>query len=83
MCAATCYWANIGRVVFGASNETLFKVTGEGNKENFGMRWGCEEVIKGGQKEVEVVGPLDGWEEKVVEDADLYWKPVREGMGIK
>lgn len=82
MCAATCYWANIGRVVFGASNETLFKVTGEKNRENFGMRWGCEEVIKGGQKEVEVVGPLDGWEGKVVEDADLYWKPVREGMWI-
>lgn len=82
MCAATCYWANIGRVVFGASNETLFKVTGEKNRENFGMRWGCEEVIKGGQKEVDILGPLDGWEGKVVEDADLYWKPAREEMGI-
>lgn len=44
------------------------------------MRWECAEVIKGGQKDVEVVGPLEGWEEKVVEDADIYWKVVREGM---
>ncbi|KAJ4394882.1 hypothetical protein N0V93_004102 [Gnomoniopsis smithogilvyi] len=35
MCAATCYWANIGRVVFGASNETLLRVTGEGNQGEF------------------------------------------------
>lgn len=25
MCAATCYWANVGRVVFGASNVALLK----------------------------------------------------------
>lgn len=80
MCAATCYWANIGRVVFGASNEALLRVTGEGNRENFGMRWGCAEVIRGGQKEVLVLGPLEGWEERVVEDADVYWRGVREDM---
>ncbi|KAF3762770.1 cytidine deaminase-like protein [Cryphonectria parasitica EP155] len=81
MCAATIYWANIGRVVFGASNDTLFKLTGAGNRENFTMKWGCAEVVGGGQKDVEVVGPLvvEGWEEKVVADADLYWSKVRQG----
>lgn len=78
MCAATIYWANIGRVVFGASNETLMTLTGQGNRENFTMRWGCGEVILGGQKEVEVLGPLEGWEARVREDADLYWRTVRE-----
>lgn len=77
MCAATCYWANVGRVVFGAGNEALLRLTGEGNEENFTMRWGCAEVVAGGQKEVEVVGPLEGWEGRVVEDADLYWAEVR------
>lgn len=73
----TAYWANIGRVVFGASNDRLMELTGAGNGENFTMRWRCAEVIGGGQKEVEVVGPLAGWEDKVSEDADLYWAEVR------
>lgn len=76
MCAATVYWANIGRVVFGASNEALLALTGQGNSENFTMRWGCAEVIAGGQKQVHVVGPLEGWEKKVVDDADVYWQTV-------
>lgn len=80
MCAATAYWANVGRVVFGAGNGTLRRLTGEGNPENFTMGWGCAEVIRGGQKDVEVLGPLEGWEGRVVEDADLYWAKVREGM---
>lgn len=80
MCAATAYWANVGRVVFGAGNDALLRLTGEGNGENFTMRWGCGEVLAGGQKDVEVVGPLEGWEGRVVEDADLYWAGVREKM---
>lgn len=82
MCAATVYWANIGRVVFGAGNAALLRCTGEGNRENFGMRWGCGEIVAGGQKEVEVVGPLEGWEGRVVEDAEVYWGAVRRGMGL-
>lgn len=81
MCAATIYWANIGRVVFGASNKALLKCTGEKNRENFGMRWECGEVIAGGQKDIEVVGPLEGWEERVVEDAEIYWSRIRKEMG--
>lgn len=47
------------------------------------MKWGCAEIVHGGQKEVEVMGPLGGWEEKVKEDADLYWAPVRKQMEAK
>lgn len=74
----TAYWANIGRVIFGASNDRLMELTGAGNGENFTMRWGCAEVIGGGQKETEVVGPLADWEDKVSGDADLYWAGIRE-----
>lgn len=81
MCSATIYWANIGRVVYGASNEELYKLTGPKNKENFTMKWNCKEIIAGGQKDVDIIGPLTGtWEGKVVEDADRYWSVVREQM---
>ncbi|PSR92285.1 cmp/dcmp deaminase, zinc-binding protein [Coniella lustricola] len=79
MCAATCYWANIGRIVFGASNEALMALTGKENRENFTMKWECADIVAGGQKDVDVVGPLveQGWADKVVKDADLYWAQVR------
>lgn len=63
--------------MFGASNDTLMELTGAGNGENFTMRWHCGEVIGGGQKDIEVVGPLEGWQDKVSSDADIYWAAVR------
>lgn len=77
MCSATIYWANIGRVVFGASNEQLLDLTGRGNKENMTMHWTCPEIIRGRQKDILVVGPLDSWDKKVIEDADIYWSKTR------
>lgn len=44
------------------------------------MKWGCAEIIHGGQKDLQVLGPLQGWEDKVKADADLYWAPVRKQM---
>lgn len=78
MCSATIYWANIGRVVFGASNDQLLDLTGRFNKENMTMNWQCKEIIKGGQKDIQVVGPLEGWDKKVMEDADIYWSKIRK-----
>lgn len=82
MCTGTIYWTNIGRIVYGASEEALQKITGEGNEENFTLSLPCREVIKAGQKEIEIFGPIDGMQEKVIEASDVYWKPVREGLGI-
>ena len=78
MCAATIYWANIGRVVYAASEKRLRDLTGEGNEENMTMSLGVREVLERGQKDVEVVGPVVGWEERVVRQSDVYWRPVRE-----
>ncbi|KAJ9133307.1 Cmp/dcmp deaminase, zinc-binding protein [Pleurostoma richardsiae] len=78
MCTATIYWANIGRVIYGASNDQLLDLTGRGNKENMTMSWTSREIVKGGQKEIEVVGPLEGWDKKVMEDADIYWSKTRK-----
>ena len=57
MCAATVYWANIGRVVFGASEEALLVLTGN-HPENPTLSLPCREVFASGQKSVEVIGPV-------------------------
>ncbi|MCJ1399734.1 hypothetical protein MMC11_002936 [Xylographa trunciseda] len=77
MCTGTIYWANIGRIIYAASEEKLKAVTGVGNAENFTMAMGCREVIARGQKDVHVMGPLDT-EDLVVSESDKYWRPVRE-----
>ena len=78
MCAGTIYWANIGRVVYAASERKLKAITGIGNAENFTMALGCREVFARGQKDVYVEGPFSDLEDRVVSESDKYWRPVRE-----
>jgi tRNA(Arg) A34 adenosine deaminase TadA len=79
MCTATLYWANIGRVVFAASEKELGKLTGEGNEENFTMSLPAKDVIAKGQKMIEVVGPVPDWEKRVMEESEKWWKGHRGG----
>lgn len=78
MCTSTCYWANIGRVVYAASEVKLGELTGHGNEENMTMAMPCREVLKGSQKDIDIIGPLLGWEDVVAEQSDEYWKPLRD-----
>lgn len=73
MCAGTMYWANIGGLVYGAGEDKLRGLTGEGNSENMTLDLGCRSVFERGQKDITVVGPVEGWEEKVVESAKKWW----------
>ncbi|KAH9906851.1 cytidine deaminase-like protein [Xylariomycetidae sp. FL2044] len=78
MCTATLYWAHIGRVVFAASNDQLYALTGPGNKENFTMDWHARDFLKGcPQKDIEVVGPLEEEGKLVVRESDKYWSKTR------
>lgn len=77
MCTATIYWAHIGAIVYAASNEALAKLTGPGNRENFTMKWRCRDVLEGSQKDIVVLGPVEGVEEEVVEESDVYWSKTR------
>ncbi|EXJ63668.1 hypothetical protein A1O7_00003 [Cladophialophora yegresii CBS 114405] len=74
MCAGTIYWSNIGRLVYAASEEKLKDLTGGNNEENMTMSLPCREVLKHGQKDVEVIGPVSDWEESVVEESGKWWK---------
>ncbi len=75
MCAGAIYWANIGRLVYVASEKALRQLTGDGNTENLTLDLPCREVFERGQTKVEVIGPVTegGWEDKVIEDAARYW----------
>jgi tRNA(Arg) A34 adenosine deaminase TadA len=77
MCSGTLYWANIGRLVYAASEEELRKLTGEGNDENMTMALPCRKVLESGQKKIEVTGPVKEWEEKVIEESGKWWEGQR------
>jgi tRNA(Arg) A34 adenosine deaminase TadA len=57
MCAGTAYWANIGRIVFGITEEALLGATGK-HDENPTMNLPCRQVLAAGQKDIEVIGPV-------------------------
>ena len=78
MCTSTCYWANIGRIVYAASETQLAELTRQGNEENMTMAMPCRKVIEGSQKDVEIIGPLEGLDAVVVRESDTYWRPIRD-----
>jgi tRNA(Arg) A34 adenosine deaminase TadA len=73
MCTGTAYWANIGRILYAASEEALSRLTGDGNQTNPTMSLPCREVVQRGQKDVEVIGPVEDWEEKTIEQSKTWW----------
>ncbi|KAG9247752.1 cytidine deaminase-like protein [Calycina marina] len=77
MCSSTIYWAHIGRVIYAATNEQLAELTGPGNKENFTMKWHTRDVLGGQQKDIEVIGPVEGMDRMVMTESDEYWKMTR------
>ena len=73
MCAGNVYWANIGNLVYGASETTLKKLTGD-NKKNPTMNLPCRRVFKTGQKPIRVVGPVPELEDELVAPHRAFWK---------
>ena len=57
MCAGAIYWAGIGRVVYGLSEQRLRAITGN-HPENPTLDLPCRTVFAAGQRPTEVVGPL-------------------------
>ncbi|KAK4542697.1 hypothetical protein LTR36_006269 [Oleoguttula mirabilis] len=78
MCTATAYWANIGRIVYAASEERLAELTGQGNEKNMTMSISCRKVLEGSQKNIDIIGPVASMEDRVVLESDVYWRPLRE-----
>jgi tRNA(Arg) A34 adenosine deaminase TadA len=72
MCTGTIYWANIGRIVYGASEEALLALTGS-HEENPTLSLPCREVIARGQKAIEVIGPVTELENEMLAPHCDFW----------
>ncbi len=57
MCAGAIYWAGIGRLVYGLSEERLRAITGN-HPENPTLNLPCRTVLESGQRPTKIVGPL-------------------------
>ncbi|MEJ8812737.1 nucleoside deaminase [Variovorax ureilyticus] len=73
MCAGTIYWANIGRVVYGAEEAALLALTGD-HPENPTLSLPCREVFARGQKNIEVVGPVAEVAEEMIATHRGFWE---------
>ncbi|RKR74684.1 nucleoside deaminase [Frondihabitans australicus] len=59
MCSGAIYWSGIGRVVYAVAETELLAMTGD-HDENPTMSLECRTVLNGGQRSIEVVGPVGG-----------------------
>lgn len=72
MCAGTIYWANIGRVVYGMTERRLLELTGS-NEQNPTFDLPCRDVFSRGQKDIQVVGPIEEIEVEAAKVHEGYW----------
>ena len=77
MCTGAIYWANIGRIVFGITEQRLLEMTGADDKTpTFDM--GAAKVMAAGKKEIELIGPVAEIEAEVVEAHKGFWNKKGE-----
>jgi len=73
MCAGTQYWAHIGRLVYGMSEDRLRQLTGD-HPENPTMDLPCRAVFPHGQKDIRVWGPVAEVEAEIAALHLTFWK---------
>lgn len=79
MCAGTVYWAHIGHIVYGASEEALLALTGN-HPENPTLSLPCRDVLARGQKPLRVTGPVPEMADQLVNTHRDFWRnPAAHG----
>jgi len=73
MCAATQYWANIGRLVYGLDERRLLDLTGA-SAENPTLDVPARYIYAHSQKAIQVTGPVAEVEEEIAELHRGFWK---------
>jgi tRNA(Arg) A34 adenosine deaminase TadA len=72
MCAGTQYWAHIGKLVYGMSEQRLMQLTGN-HAENPTLDLPCREVFARGQKAMQVSGPVPEVEDEIAALHRRFW----------
>ena len=72
MCAGTQYWAHIGKLVYGMSEQRLLQLTGN-HAENPTLDLPCREVFARGQKAMKVWGPVPEVEDEIAALHRRFW----------
>ena len=72
MCAGTQYWAHIGQLVYGMSEQRLLQLTGN-HAENPTLDLPCRELFARGQKAMMVWGPVLEVEEEIAALHRRFW----------
>ena len=72
MCTGAIYWTNIGKIVYGLTEERLLQLTGADEK-NPTFNISCRTILAAGQKPIEVLGPFDEIADQVVEVQKGFW----------
>jgi tRNA(Arg) A34 adenosine deaminase TadA len=73
MCAATIYWANIGRLVYGLEESRLLAFTDD-NPENPTLDLPCRYLFARGQKDIAVTGPVPEVEVEIAALHQTFWR---------
>ncbi|RMZ85433.1 hypothetical protein DV737_g875, partial [Chaetothyriales sp. CBS 132003] len=74
MCAGTIYWSGIGTIVYAASETKLRELVGSDDEQMVGLSLPCRTVLESGRRQVEVIGPVPGWEDRVVKESAKWWR---------
>ncbi|MCI0502884.1 MAG: nucleoside deaminase [Fusobacteria bacterium] len=72
MCSGAIYWSNVGKVVYGLSEESLLELTGA-DPVNPTMSLPCRKVFASGQKWIEVIGPFENMRDEIMKIHIDYW----------
>lgn len=72
MCTGAIYWSNIGKIVYGLTEERLLQLTGADEK-NLTFNISCRTILAAGQKPIEVLGPFDEIADQVVDVQKGFW----------
>jgi tRNA(Arg) A34 adenosine deaminase TadA len=72
MCAGTQYWAHIGKLIYGMSEQRLLHLTGN-HAENPTLDLPCREVFARGQKVLRVWGPVPEIEDEIAALHRRFW----------
>ncbi len=73
MCAGTQYWAHIGALVYGLSEDALLQITGN-HPENPTLSLPCRELFARGQKALRVWGPVPEVAEEIAAVHRNFWR---------